>query len=180
MRISVDRRSSTTTTSSPGDRTIAFQEQGFDASFLRQCDGALAVRDCNELLIYRPRLDSTELERIVLRGKDTLDRFAYVGNPESDFVTSAAKKDLVKLNALLREHVNVNARDNHGATALMQAALWGDVAIVRMLLDQGADINARDEGGWTPLICASSHGNNEIVQLLLDRGADVNMKNSLG
>ena len=58
-----------------------------------------------------------------------------------------------------------------GTHALMVAAAFGHVDMVRVLIDRGADVNAQDLTGWTPLHAAAFKGNMQIVRLLLARGA---------
>ncbi len=81
---------------------------------------------------------------------------------------------------LLEKGADVNAKDTLGWTALMEAAMKGNVEIVQALLDKGADVNAETKDGSTALIDAAMEGNVEIVQALLDKGADVNAATRLG
>ncbi|ESZ93263.1 ankyrin 2,3/unc44 [Sclerotinia borealis F-4128] len=77
-------------------------------------------------------------------------------------------------------NVNLNARDEHGTTALCYAAkLKGKdtspefgIEMARFLLDKGADPNicGEDEG---PLHGAALQDHPEMLQLLLDHGADI-------
>ncbi|HUI58505.1 MAG TPA: ankyrin repeat domain-containing protein [Bryobacteraceae bacterium] len=59
-----------------------------------------------------------------------------------------------------------------GATPLMYAALYGDLASVRLALDKGADGNAHNQAGATALMWAVD--DLEKTRLLIERGADVN------
>jgi ankyrin repeat protein len=72
----------------------------------------------------------------------------------------------------------VNKRGPEGATPLMYAALYGDVALVAKLLQAGADPNTRNHVDATPLMWGLE--NLEIVQLLLDGGANVNAISAFG
>ena len=77
---------------------------------------------------------------------------------------------------------DVNAADESGVTALMEAA-WGAADIVQMLLRAGANVNPADEYGTTALMHAAEGDSNErstIIALLLDAGADVNAVNKEG
>ena len=59
-----------------------------------------------------------------------------------------------------------------GATPLMMAALYGDVALVRDLLDAGADPNIANDAGATALMWAVD--DLEKTRALVEHGADVN------
>ena len=65
-------------------------------------------------------------------------------------------------------------RDEYGATALMRAAIAGDIATARMLIVNGADVNGRGSGGTTPLMYAANNAHAELAKVLLAKGADVN------
>jgi ankyrin repeat protein len=72
---------------------------------------------------------------------------------------------------LLAAAADPNARDLHGATALMFAAFLGRAAIVQMLLDKGADAQVKDRSGNTALTYATSRNNVSAVQSLKKAGA---------
>ena len=134
----------------------------------------------------------------------------YGRNNEHDIDRPAAL-ELIK--ALLDRGANVNARtkevppirrfitplgdlswvDFTGQTALLRAALAGDITLMRLLLEKGADPNIATFAGTTSLMAAagvnwmggqtfteSKEALMETVQLCLDKGADVNAKNSMG
>jgi hypothetical protein len=71
---------------------------------------------------------------------------------------------------LARPDVDVNALNPAGESALMMAALKGDLAGAQLLLDRGAKV---DQPGWSPLHYAATGPEPKVVQLLLDRGAEI-------
>lgn len=71
---------------------------------------------------------------------------------------------------LASKDLNVNAMNQAGETALMMAALRGNVVWCERLLARGANVNKK---GWTPLHYAASSPEPKTVQLLLERGAIV-------
>jgi ankyrin repeat protein len=74
---------------------------------------------------------------------------------------------------LLRAGADVNGSDNHGRTALMEAAEFGQTDLVAFLLDNAARINDRDTlQGHTALFTAAEGGHLSLVKLLVGRGAD--------
>ena len=73
---------------------------------------------------------------------------------------------------LLEYGADVNAKSNKGGTALMGAALVGDLRIAQALLDKGADVHATlPETNERAVTLAAKHGHVEITRLLrqLDR-----------
>ncbi|KAF4522837.1 hypothetical protein B566_EDAN008099 [Ephemera danica] len=89
--------------------------------------------------------------------------------------------DLRALQSLLEnQRVNVDDRDENGATALHVAASKGKLAFVRELLNGGADVNSEDGDNWTALLCAAKEGHADICTLLLDSGADIEHKDMGG
>ena len=66
--------------------------------------------------------------------------------------------------------IDVNALNQTGETALMIAALKGNLDGMQMLLDRGAKVN---QPGWSPLHYAATGPEPRAVQWLLDRGADI-------
>lgn len=82
------------------------------------------------------------------------------------------QKDKAAVRALLQQHVDVNAPDGDGATALHWAAYWDDSEIVDLLIAAGANVNATNSLKITPLALASENGNAAVVEKLLRLGAD--------
>lgn len=84
-----------------------------------------------------------------------------------------AQKEACKL--LIQAGANIHRVDEHGRTALMQAALWGYWEICKLLIDRNADVNHvsfESDGHSSALMNAASSGRIEIAQLLLEAGAD--------
>ena len=70
--------------------------------------------------------------------------------------------DVEALACLLPRVVNINARNRHGATALMRAACCGHAQIVRLLLEHGADPNLTRNDKFTALALAAFFGHTEL------------------
>lgn len=64
-----------------------------------------------------------------------------------------------------------------GWSALHYAATGPEAQAVRLLLDRGAEVNATSPNGTTPLMMAAQYGTEDSVKLLLDRGADIKLRN---
>jgi len=58
--------------------------------------------------------------------------------------------------------------------SIHQAALEGQINLVRKLLTEGLDAKTLDEDGRTPLMYAAFNGNDEIIKLLIGKGALIN------
>lgn len=72
----------------------------------------------------------------------------------------------------------VKLRGPGGSTPLMYAALYGDLASIRLMLDKGADVNAHNQAGGTSLMWALD--DLEKARLLIEHGADVNARSDNG
>ncbi len=67
--------------------------------------------------------------------------------------------------------LDVDAVNGAGESALMVAALKGEVGLCRRLLERGAKV---DKPGWSPLHYAASYPeSSDTVRLLLERGAKI-------
>ena len=80
----------------------------------------------------------------------------------------------------LRNGADVNARDKHGETALMKAAIYGRTEVAEALLKHGANVNARDKEGRSILMLAAIYGRTEVAEALLKYGANVNARDKEG
>ena len=89
-------------------------------------------------------------------------------------VDAVKQHDHDAVRALLRQHVDVNAPEGDGATALHWAAYEDDPALVDLLIAAGAKVNVANDLHITPLYLASANGNPAIVTTLLEQGANVN------
>ena len=100
---------------------------------------------------------------------------------KTDYLPDAATLDLWRvaengnvneLAAVLPRVRDINARNEHGVTALMRAAQYGHVKMVRALLEHGADTNIKRNDKFTALALAAFFGHTEIVRALMEHGAD--------
>ena len=66
-----------------------------------------------------------------------------------------------------------------GCTPLHYAATGPEPRLVRLLIDRGAELNARSPNGTTPLMMAAQYGSEDSVNLLLERGADPKLRSDL-
>ncbi len=83
--------------------------------------------------------------------------------------------DVAAIQLLLEHGADVNALDDHGATALHFAAAEGHLDCATALIDARADLDLRDhEHASSPVLWARNFHRDELVRLLLDRGARLN------
>jgi len=82
----------------------------------------------------------------------------------------AQDRDLIR--ALVAAHVDVNASQADGATALHWAIHWADIEAANLLIRAGARVDATNDYGVTPLILACGNGQATAAGMLLEAGAD--------
>ena len=87
--------------------------------------------------------------------------------------------EIDELEAVL-SRADINARNEHGMTALMRAAYHGRVEMVRMLLEHGADPNVTRNDNFTALSLAAFFGHAEIVEVLMGHGAKTDVATRFG
>ena len=90
----------------------------------------------------------------------------------------AQKKDPVLsiIQMLLKSGCNPNAKDKHGRTPMMYAAIESNIQLVRHLLSLKCDCNIVDKVGKSVLHCSCEGREDfdEMVQCLVESGCDVN------
>jgi len=105
---------------------------------------------------------------LLFASQATADRAA------SPLADAAEKHDHKRIQALLKQGVDVNAAQVDGMTALLWAAYDDDTATAKLLTAAHADPNLANRYGVKPLSLACTNGNTNLVELLLQAGADPN------
>lgn len=67
-------------------------------------------------------------------------------------------------NAFMKADLSQRGLLFQGLSALHQAVLDNNLAVVRILIGHGSDINLQDDDSWTPLHAACANGNSEIAK----------------
>ena len=99
---------------------------------------------------------------------------------QKEEVYEAAGKGGDALRSLMSEGISINSIDEHGKTALMDAADNNKSQIVQTLISNGANVNMQDEKGQTALMMAAEDGSTEIVSMLLDADAETKTRDFKG
>lgn len=116
------------------------------------------LRCCTVLLLAWP------LSGLTQQGADQI-------NIHGQLVMAARAGQVARVQGLLRDGANVNARDRNGDTPLNMAAAKGQTALAQALLQAGADVNLANLAGVTPLMGAAFNVKPELFTALLAAGA---------
>ncbi len=93
----------------------------------------------------------------------------------AQFIRSSRSGDFLKVNKIIKAGIDVNIKGQEGTIALIEAAQFNNLDIVRLLIKQGVDVNAIDNiVGWTALMPTARNGHTDIINLLVKAGADIN------
>ena len=93
--------------------------------------------------------------------------------PPCAIITAAYRGDIKTMKEILAAGVDPDVRDAMGATALHEAMLQPNTAVVKLLLENGFNPNAKaTKNGYTPLHFAVAANNIAAARLLLQYGAD--------
>jgi ankyrin repeat protein len=93
---------------------------------------------------------------------------------DSRLVEAVKSRNAAAVRLLLQQHVDVNAPQPDGATALHWAVYADDLGTAELLIRAGAKVNATNELGVTPLYLACVSRNAAIAEKLLAAGANAN------
>lgn len=79
---------------------------------------------------------------------------------------------------LINQGVDINTRNNDGATALIVSAFNGHPKVSYLLIDNGINIHIQDRGGFNALMvaCECDNANIGLIKKLINLGANVNTK----
>jgi ankyrin repeat protein len=100
--------------------------------------------------------------------------FLAAGPSDLKLIDAVKTNDAKAVRALLAQHVNVNAAEPDGSTALHWAAQRNNTEIADLLIAGGANVKAATRYNVTPLFLASMNGNAAIIEHLLKAGVDAN------
>ena len=96
------------------------------------------------------------------------------------FLEAIKKGDIERINKLISQGADVNAKDKRGMTPLHQAAYYGQRQVAKVLIAKGANVNETDTAGQTPLHIAANFGSKWVPELLLANGANIRARDAAG
>jgi uncharacterized protein len=97
---------------------------------------------------------------------------AAAGDPR--LLDAVKARNLESARTLLKQHVDVNAPQGDGSTALHWAAHFDDAPMADLLIGAGARVEAANDTGATPLYLACLNRSAPMVERLLKAGANPN------
>ena len=141
-----------------------------------------ATRAIQAVMLRGTVHDRAALDRMLA---DTRDKVAAWNGAASNMNTStlhaaAASDDVAAIKDLLARGAAIDARDEHGRTALLVATHANKVHAARTLIEAGADVNAKDDIHDSPYLYAGASGHLEILKMTLAHGADLKSTNRYG
>ena len=87
--------------------------------------------------------------KVKVLGLLLLSSSLLTANPNGDLLEAARRGDASGVTKALQKGAAVNVQNEHGSSALMLAALYGNTDIVQALLEAGADKTIKDYEGKT-------------------------------
>lgn len=90
------------------------------------------------------------------------------------FAAADGNIELCKL--FINSNADLNFQNEHGHTALAEAALFGHELIGELLIEAGADIHIQDVNGNTALMLAANYNLESMCSTLLNAGANIYTK----
>ncbi|MGE9516728.1 MAG: ankyrin repeat domain-containing protein [Solitalea-like symbiont of Tyrophagus putrescentiae] len=84
-----------------------------------------------------------------------------------------------KAKSILIEH-GIDAHDQNKRTAIISAAYYNNLELLKWLIDNRAFINAQDKNGESALHIAAQQCNLPLIQMLIKSGADINLQDCYG
>lgn len=89
---------------------------------------------------------------------------------------ATSRAEIERVSSLLAAGENINSLDEHGQTALMNAAHQGNIELVHFLIKRGADLDRTAKHNLTALMLAVIANRPEAVFELISAGANLQCK----
>jgi ankyrin repeat protein len=112
---------------------------------------------------------------------EALEPTAHVHLLNSSLIEAVKAGDLNRINRLIADGADVNAKSREQWNPLLMGSLSGEIEMVETLFGEGAIQQDASAGqGWTPLMIATIEGRRGIASALLEHGAEVDAENNKG
>jgi ankyrin repeat protein len=137
-----------------------------------------AQNDNADFFTAASRDDARALMNLMVRGVNPNQRD---GDGQTALMVAIREEAWKAVDSLLEyKALDINAANKAGETALMMAALRGNLDVLKKLLVRGA-LNSLQQPGWTALhYAASSAVGGDCVALLAKEGAELNARSPNG
>lgn len=132
------------------------------------------VTDPNTIHLAACKGDLTKVKTLIKGGAGVNARDGF-GCTALHWAALANTNDVADF--LLAEGAEVNAKDNQGASPLLNARRLDMIAL---LVSKGAEVDIKGSAGYTRLHMACLKREKDIAAFLVSRGANVNTKNNWG
>ena len=96
-----------------------------------------------------------------------------------ELIDAVLMKDFTKVDYVIKQGANIDARDNQQLTPLMLAVKGGNYDLVRALLKYGADFDAVDEDGWSAVMHAAWNNEPKMIRTISAYGANLELVEKL-
>ncbi|MFD9793473.1 ankyrin repeat domain-containing protein [Streptomyces sp. NPDC059070] len=97
-----------------------------------------------------------------------------------DLLVGAERGDVDAVRAALDGGADIEARDQHGRTPLLLAAIGDHVAAAEVLVAAGADPDAQDDRDDSAWLVTGVTGSVPMMRVLLPAGPDLRLRNRFG
>ncbi len=111
--------------------------------------------------------DRKEIKQALENGADINQQSFFDGRTVLTVAATQFRDFSETIELLLENKADISKLNNHGSTALTEAAGWGLLETVKLLLAKNADINQQNSLGNTALTIAISTEHSETVEFLL-------------
>ena len=78
------------------------------------------------------------------------------------------------------DELGINAVDNFGRTAVMNAAFYNNTELLGMLIEKKADLDLKDKNGYTALHFSAQEAHTGVTDMLLQHGANPDITDKHG
>ncbi len=134
----------------------------------------------NALMLAASYSGNPEVLKAIVSAGQSVRTLAFSGY---DLLKQAARwnrDNTAMIQTLLDYGMDVNVQGRSGESALMLAAQFNSIEVVRLLLEAGAEPNVVDRNGRNVLTYAMSNytDNEGIVRILLEKGVNANVRDS--